>query len=96
MRNVLSPGTWKRLTYALALAAVVFAGLIAPVSTGNAGPLPPQCSWNQVTYYTYYSDPFFENQVCVEIVYPCPGYSRTYNCDPTPYYKKSCGSCPAG
>lgn len=96
MKNVLYPGTWKRLTYTLALAAAVFAGLVAPASTGNALPYPQQCSWNQVTYYYYYSDPGYQNLDCVEIVYPCPGYSRTYMCDPTPYYKRVCGSCPAG
>lgn len=96
MRNALHPGTWKRLTCALVLAAVVFAGLIAPAPS-NAGPMQPSCGSNQATWIHYYSDASFEHHVCQDVLYPCPGSVRTYYCrdgSETPYSKRTCHSCP--
>jgi hypothetical protein len=95
MRDLKS-GTWKRLTFALALAAVVFTGLIAPATPGNAIPPPPNCGSNQSTIITYYSSSTYQNALCSDILYPCPGYSRTYYCrgSETPYTKMTCNSCP--
>lgn len=93
MRNILHPGTWKRLTCALALAAATV--LMTPATPSNAIPYPDQCSWNQVTYITYYSDATYSYATCVDILYPCPYTSRTYNCTgyETPYSRQSCGTC---
>lgn len=92
MRNILHPGTWRRLTCALALAAA--AAFIPPVP-GNAGPMPPSCGSGQQRWIHYYSDPAKQNPTCQDIINPCPGFSRTYYCrgSETPYYTYSCHAC---
>jgi hypothetical protein len=93
MRNVLHSGTWKRLTCALALAAV--ATFIAP-ATGNAGPMTPSCGSNQQTWKQWYSDPFFENGTCQDVHIACPGEQPTNFCKPSAlnrYYKLTCHPC---
>jgi len=92
MRNILHPGTWKRLTCALALAAA--ATFITP-DTGNAGPLPTSCGSGQQRWIHYYSDPAKTNPTCQDVLNPCPGPSRTYFCrgSETPYYTYSCHPC---
>ncbi len=93
MRNV--PSNWKRLT--LALVAALFTGLIVPASSGNAIPPPINCGSNQSTIITYYSNTTYQQAICSDVLYPCPGYSATNWCSGsrTPYSKRACNSCPA-
>lgn len=92
MRNFLHPGTWRRLTFALALVAA--AALITP-APGNAGPLGSSCGSGQQRWIHDYSDPAKLNPTCQDIVNPCPGWSRTYYCSgsETPYFTYSCHPC---
>lgn len=96
MRDALRRGTWKRLTFALALAAAVLTGLLAPVSSGHAIPPPANCGSNQSTIITYYSSSTYQNAVCTDVLYACPGYSPTDFCrnSKTIYSKTTCNSCP--
>lgn len=93
MRNVLRTGTWKRLACALSLAAATV--LMAPATPSRAIPYPDQCSWDQVTYISYYSDATYQHITCQDILYACPYTSPTDYCDgyETPYSRRSCGPC---
>lgn len=92
MKNILRPGTWKRLACAVALTA---AALIGPATPSNALPFPDQCAWNEVTYIAYYSDATYQHISCMDILYPCPNTSPPHACDgyETPYSRRSCGTC---
>jgi hypothetical protein len=90
MRNVLRPSTWKRLTFALALAGVVLTGLIVPAAPGDAGPISPSCAFNQMRIRSYYRDAARTQPDCQDVI--SPQACRTYFCDPTPYYQDYCSS----
>lgn len=95
MRHALRRGTWKRLTFALALAAAVLTGLIAPVSSGHAIPPPANCGSNQSTIIIYYSSSTYQNATCQDILYACPGFSPTNMCrtSKTPWTRTVCAPC---
>ncbi len=90
MRNVLRSTTRKCLFCVLALAGGTFIGLLVPASPGNATAIPKQCASNQSLFRVYYSDSTFQHAVCQDVYEPAA--CKTHFCDPTPYFKDSCGS----
>ncbi|HVS00563.1 MAG TPA: hypothetical protein VMW27_28330 [Thermoanaerobaculia bacterium] len=87
MRNVLRPSTWKRLAFAVILAGVA---LIVPASPGEAGPVSPNCAFNQMKIRSYYRDAARTQPDCQDVI--SPQACRTYFCDPTPYYTDYCST----
>ncbi len=90
MRNVLHSSTRKCLICVLTLAGGAFFGLLVPASPSNASAFPQKCTLDQRVIRTYYTDSTFLHQDCVEIT--APEGCKTGLCDPTPYFKDSCGS----
>lgn len=93
MRNPLSATTWKRLTFAVAISAASFAGILAPTAQSMAKPITPACQGSIIT--AWYRDAALTQGWCQDVTSPCPGYSATHYCDGshTPYYKTICVTC---
>lgn len=95
MKDALSATTWKRLTFAIVVAAASLVGIFALTGRSAAKPITPACSGSIIT--AWYRDAALTQGWCQDVTTPCPGQTATHWCDGshTPYSKTICVACQA-